>query len=242
MAKIFINTIVKENTLTQKEFIRQLAELQLPIDGIEIRREMLSELPKERKKELIEIAELAKENNWTMMYSVPESLFLTQGINPAFDVWVKELQLFNGESMKVNTGDVASILSVDGKRIKELIAEAGIRVTIENDQTAENGTFEATKQALTNISEAKLPIGYTFDVGNWLVMGESPEAAYRQLQETIDVIHLKNMDEESKSVLLDEGIAEWPLFIKGQEIIVLEYPMKLSEIANEIKRVIEEEN
>lgn len=240
MAKIFINTIVKEEALSQTEFIQRLSELALPIEGVEIRRELLPEIPEEREKELAEIAELAEKNNWTMMYSVPESLFLKEGINPDFTIWMKELHLFNGVSMKVNTGEVAGIRSVDSEQLEELIGKTGIRVTIENDQTVENGTFTATKQALGNIKKSGLPIGYTFDVGNWLVMKESPEKAYQELRQSINVIHLKNMNEERQPVLLDEGVAEWTQFIKEQEIIVLEYPMKLLELPTEINRVIEE--
>jgi sugar phosphate isomerase/epimerase len=240
MARIFINTIAKEETCSQREFMQQLSELRLPIAGVEIRRELLSEIPQEREKELLEAAELAKKNNWRMMYSVPEALFLKERINPDFITWLEELQVFDGESMKVNTGAVADIVSVDGKQLKELVEKTGIRVTIENDQTAENGTFAATKQALDNINKAELPIGYTFDVGNWLVMQESPEKAFQQLKGAIDVIHLKNMNEERQPVLLDEGMVEWTRFIDGQETIVLEYPMKLSELPKEIERVIEE--
>lgn len=240
MTEIFINTIVKEEALTQIEFLQQLAALQLPIKGVEVRREMLSTAHEKRAEELKTIAELAQKNSWVMMYSVPESLFLAEGINPDFSIWVKELQAFNGESMKVNTGDVASISSADGTNLKAVLDKAGIRVTIENDQTLENGTFAATQQALHAIQAADLPIGYTFDVGNWLVMDESPEDAYRQLQQSIDVIHLKNMNEQKQSVLLDFGKADWPLFVRGQKIVVLEYPMKLSEISKEIERVIEE--
>lgn len=242
MTKIFINTIAKEEALSQTEFIQKLSELVLPIEGIEIRRELLPEVPEEREKELAEIAELAARKNWTMMYSVPESLFLKEGINPDFTIWMKELHIFNGVAMKVNTGEVASIRSADGEQLKELIGKTGIRVTIENDQTVENGTFIATKQALDNIKKSGLPIGYTFDVGNWLVMKESPEKAYQELQQSIDVIHLKNISKEQQPVLLDEGVAEWTRFIKEQEIIVLEYPMKLSELRTEINRVIEEAN
>ncbi|MBL1226032.1 sugar phosphate isomerase/epimerase family protein [Enterococcus sp. BWR-S5] len=242
MTKIFINTIVKEEHLSQREFIQQLSELQLPIAGVEIRRELLSDTVEEREKELLAIAELAKRNNWTMMYSVPESLFLKEQINPAFATWLEELHLLHGVSMKVNTGDVASILSSDSRQLRELIEKTGIKVTIENDQTIENGTFAATKQALENINKSGLPIGYTFDVGNWLVMKESPEKAYQELQQAIDVIHLKNMNEKQQPVLLDEGTVEWTQFIKNQEIIVLEYPMKSSELPKQINRVIEEGN
>lgn len=242
MPKIFINTIVKEENLTQNEFLQRLSELSLPIAGVEIRRELLSSVPEEREAELLEIDELAKKNDWTMMYSVPESLFLKEEINPDFYRWVKELQLFDGKSMKVNTGEVASIASVDGKKLKEIVKGTGIRVTIENDQTAENGTFAATKKAVEKIAQAGLPIGYTFDVGNWLVMKESPEEAYRQLRQSIHVIHLKNMNREQQAVLLDEGLADWPLFVKEQEIIVLEYPMMLVDLPEEIKRVLEEGN
>ncbi|WP_086350752.1 sugar phosphate isomerase/epimerase family protein [Candidatus Enterococcus clewellii] len=240
MTEIFINTIVKEEAMTQIEFLKQLAALQLPIKGVEIRREMLSTVREKREEELKVIAELAQKNSWVMMYSVPESLFLAEGINPDFSIWIKELQAFNGESMKVNTGDVASISLADGSTLKAALDKAGIRVTIENDQTLENGTFAATQQALREIQEADLPIGYTFDVGNWLVMDESPENAYQQLKQAIDVIHLKNMNEQKQAVLLDLGKADWPLFVRGQKTVVLEYPMKLSEIEKEIERVTEE--
>lgn len=238
MTKLLINTIAKEGEpgISQIEFLEQLGKLRLPISGVEVRREMFSSQPSERRKELAEVWSLKKKHGWEMMYSVPESLFLEEGINPDLNLWLEELAAFEGVSMKVNTGDVSGLTKVS-ETFKQMITAANCEIRIENDQTPENGTLTNVKHVLKMIQETQLPIGYTYDLGNWQVMGEDPEAAWEEVQKYTTVIHLKNMDSQGKAVLLDEKSVNWSSIIKNQPIVILEYPMSFAELSQEVRKV-----
>lgn len=242
MSKIIINTIVKEGIpdISQEEFVKELAQRSPNIEGIELRREYFSTDSQKRENEFLSILETGKLKGWKIMYSVPESLFIETGLNPAFKNWLEEAKQLNVESMKVNIGNLDGIAKVSNSEWMDYLKDSTVKVTIENDQTQENGYLSSVLKGLYLISEQQLPIGYTFDLGNWLVMDEEPLEAFQKTQEFISVLHLKNMNESAQPVLLDQGILNWREYIKKDWPIVLEYPMNFEEITEEIKLVLEE--
>ncbi|MGX7131587.1 hypothetical protein ACWOB3_03840 [Enterococcus songbeiensis] len=239
MTELLINTIVKEGEpgTSQIEFLSRLGEENLPIAGVEVRREMFSADAAKRKEEMETVRSLKKKYDWKMMYSVPESLFLSGGINPELDIWLEELASFEGISMKVNTGEFCTLSKEAAQQFTQKMGDSGIQLRIENDQTPENGKLANVKRVLETIKAEKLPIDYTFDLGNWQIMKENPEKAWAEVSQYVDVIHLKNMDAQGKAVLLDKKLANWPLVVKNQKIVIFEYPMNFTEIPQEISRV-----
>ncbi|WP_265458020.1 sugar phosphate isomerase/epimerase family protein [Enterococcus sp. HY326] len=239
MGNIFVNTIVKEGTPYQDQtaFVKALAELPLSLSGIEVRREYFSKIPAEKQQEFLEILETGKLKNWQLRYSIPEPLFVADGLNPDLSEWLAEAESLAAVSMKLNIGSLAGLQKVSRGQLEKLLPKE-LTVTIENDQTEENGKLAAVLKALTIIEEQQLPLGYTFDLGNWVVMGEDPEAAFQQVKEKITIFHLKNIF-QGQPVLLDQGELNWRKFLAPEWPTGIEYPMSLMELEQEYQKVQE---
>lgn len=237
MKNIFINTIVMlgDGYQDQNDFLKALAKLELPINGVEVRREYFSEEAAVRRTQLLAVLETGKLNNWELRYSVPESLFLEDGLNPSLSEWLEEAAILNAKSLKVNIGELAGIQRADRNALLNL----PVKLTVENDQTPENGHLEEVVTALETIKSAELSVGYTFDLGNWQVMGEDAEKALQQTKDYITIFHLKNMDEQKQTGLLDDGSLAWREFLNPKWPIGLEYPLNVSDIKNELAKVEE---
>lgn len=93
-------------------------------------------------------------------------------------------------------------------------------LTIENDQTPENGTLDCTVASLRHIKELGGNIGYTFDLGNWFWRGENAGEAFAQLLPAITVFHLKNVNgaatrEELATTMLEDGVIDWKTMLRS---------------------------
>jgi hypothetical protein len=237
---LYVNTIVKEGmALSQEAFITSLAQRPYKLKGIEVRREYFSLDPVQREAEFLHILETGKHKKWQLLYSVPESLFLSNGLNPDLKVWLEEGKKMGIVSMKVNFGDLQGISSVSKDELNTLLSSYKIKLTVENDQTIENGVLSEVLKGLQLIEENQLSIGYTFDLGNWSVMDQDYEAAFKKMKKDISIFHLKNIDNKKQTVLLDEGVINWRLYLSTEYPIVLEYPMDWFALETEIKKILE---
>lgn len=237
MEDLFINTIAMlgDGIKDQQLFLEKLAQLKPPIKGVEVRKEFFAPEPKKREGELLAILETGKQNGWEIRYSIPEPLFTAEGLNPDFAQWKKEAELLQAVSVKMNIGDLTGIAQVT----KEQLMPLPFQLTIENDQTPENGYLDPVLRALKRIEEQALPIGYTFDLGNWAVMGEDAAESFAKTKERITIFHLKNVDEQQRTTLLDEGIFDWRHFLTGSWPVGIEYPMHLTEVNSEAEKAKE---
>ncbi|MEB0286885.1 sugar phosphate isomerase/epimerase [Cryobacterium sp. 10I1] len=248
---VFVNTMVyKEaldaSTTVQADLVAEV--LALGATGIEIRREYLSPEPAARREELLTIAGLATEAGLEVYYSVPESLFVDGEASPLLTGYLDEAATLGALSVKLNIGEPGDELTGLGSLVEALLA-ASARVTIENDQTARNGRLDVVAALLRDLRAQNVPIGYTFDAGNWLWAGVDPVAAARELGRYATVFHLKDIGRLGglHSVLLDEGDVDWRSVLReiGTHVpVVLEYPIPdrataASELAK-IRRVLAE--
>ncbi|MEB0000026.1 sugar phosphate isomerase/epimerase [Cryobacterium breve] len=249
--RVFVNTMVyKEaldaSTTVQADLVAEVREL--GADGIEIRREYLSPEPAARNEELRSIAGLATEAGLDVYYSVPESLFVNGETSSFLPGYLEEAAMLGALSVKLNIGDPGDELTDTGT-LSEILRAASARVTIENDQTARNGRLDVVSALLRDLRAQDVPIGYTFDVGNWLWAGVDPVSAARELGRHATVFHLKDIDRLGglHSVLLDEGDVDWRSVLGeiGTHVpVVLEYPIPdrataASELAK-VRRVLAE--
>lgn len=240
MAKIYINTIVgiKEN-LSQLELIKTLGEMAVEIDGIEIRDEMFSENEGTKQEELDEIMQIAEENKWDLLISYPADLFDADGLTQeAIDI-LKQVDNYGFKHVKFNTGIPDGILKVDSKAAQEFFDSLRTKVTIENGQEELIGQFKHVKTALENIQEQNLPIGFTYDMGNWAVMGEDPKEAFHHLKDFITIFHIKNVNQDGEVTLLDDGIISWRQLMVLDVPYIIEYPMPVADITSEVNKLKE---
>lgn len=240
MSDIFLNTIIKNGTSydEQVDFVRAISKMGLDISGIELRREFFSNSSSERDEQFACIKSIGNQNRWQLRYSIPESMFDNNGLNPEICNYIDEVEKLGAISLKLNIGDLEGIKKVSLDYLKSTLPD-NVLITVENDQTEKNGVLEEVLQALELIEEKNFPIGYTFDVGNWLVMGEDAEEAFIKLKNKITLIHLKNTL-DGDTVLLNQGELNWRKFISKEWPIGIEYPMDMVDLKKEYQLIKEE--
>ena len=241
MKQIGINLLVFKNDLDngigQEKILSEIASLGVSI--VEIRREYL----KCSNEELIEINKLARKLNLEIYYSVPEKIAYEKKINSNIKVYFEEAKQMGSTHIKFNIGDLENLDICEIKKLKDIINSFDMKITIENDQTPENGTLKSVINAIDVINNTLLPIGYTFDLGNWYWQNEDPKNAFNLLNSKITVFHLKNIDilnNVPSTTLLSEGKIDWVSMLKeiSKDVpIIIEYPIEKDNILAEVEQV-----
>ncbi|SCC11988.1 Sugar phosphate isomerase/epimerase [Kosakonia oryzendophytica] len=176
-------------------------------DGVEIRRELLSD---EELAHLPSLAFAVEVNNLLACYSAPEPLCLADGaLNPCLPALLEETRLLNALWLKVSLGHFqdSSVLATLG----DWLASSGVALVVENDQTA-CGTLAAMQRFQAACQAQALPVTLTFDTGNWLWAGDAPEQAARQLAPAVSYIHVKAAvadGERFRAVPPDQADPRW---------------------------------
>jgi len=243
MKQIGINLLVFKNDLDngigQEKILSEIANLGVSI--AEIRREYL----KNSNEELIEINKLAQKLNLEIYYSVPEKIACEKKINSNIKVYFEEARQMGSTHIKFNIGDLENLDVYEIKKLEDIINRFHMKVTIENDQTPENGTLKSVTNAINIINNNSLSIGYTFDLGNWYWQNENPKNAFDLLNSKITVFHLKNIDFSNvnpTTTLLSEGKINWKSMlnkIPKDVPVIIEYPIKGESILGEVDQVKE---
>jgi sugar phosphate isomerase/epimerase len=193
----------------------QLA-LQAGADGIEVRSELLvdgaSELPA--------IAALARDARAALVYSSHEGLWAGDG---ALDAAALERALdaaaaLGAPRLKMAIGGFAPGSERAFEHLARVLRERGTELVIENDQTVAAGTLPAL-QAFFAVAEANgLPLGMTFDMGNWHWLGECPLEAARGCAPRVRYVHCKGVQRQPKrwvAVPLAESAAPWRAVLRA---------------------------
>ena len=243
MNQLGINLLVFKNDLDngieQGKILSNIGNLGVAI--AEIRREYL----KKSNEELKEISRLAKELNIEIYYSVPEKIACEKRINSNIKVYFEEAKQLGSTHIKFNIGDLENLDLDEMKKLEDIINYFNIKVTIENDQTPENGNLKCVTNAINFINTNSLSIGYTFDLGNWYWQKEDPKNAFDILNSNITVFHLKNVDflnYNLNTTLLSKGKIDWKSMINKlpKDVpVIIEYPIKEEEILDEIAQIKE---
>ncbi|MDR3595925.1 sugar phosphate isomerase/epimerase [Clostridium sp.] len=243
MNQLGINLLVFKNDLDngreQEKILSDIGKLGVSI--AEIRREYL----KSSNEELKEINKLAKELNIEIYYSVPEKIAFEKRINSNIKIYFEEAKQMGSTHIKFNIGDLENLDVDERKKLEDIISYFNIKVTIENDQTLENGNLKCVTNAIDFINTNSLSIGYTFDLGNWYWQNENPKNAFDILNSNITVFHLKNvnfLDSNPSTTLLSEGKIDWKLMLNKlfKDVpVIIEYPIKKKDMLEEIAQIKE---
>jgi sugar phosphate isomerase/epimerase len=176
-------------------------------DGVEIRRELFSD------KELQSLPALGKaiaDARLTAFYSVPEALFTEQGeLNPHLDRHLVEAEQLNAQRLKYSLGHYQC--GFDASALREKLAGQPVQLVVENDQT-DCGTLAALEGYARDGGEARADSGLTFDMGNWLWVGDEPIAAAQRLSPYVTYIHVKTAARKGhawQAVALDDADNLW---------------------------------
>ncbi|MFC6322521.1 sugar phosphate isomerase/epimerase family protein [Companilactobacillus baiquanensis] len=237
MTKILVNTAVFEkdvkNGSSQLDMIKKITDL--GIDGVEVRGEFFGE---DRDQELTALKDLAQSKNWLLYFSIPEQLFVENKINENLTSYLDLAKKYSIGSLKISLGEIDTLNDELVAELKNTLAPYDVQLTIENEQN-EHGHMDHVLEINKEIKQAGLPIGYTFDAGNWYWINEDPEKAMDKLSSYVTILHLKNIQNKG-TVLLDKGATNWKNLINAvtPDIpVAIEYPMTLEELKSEFKLV-----
>ncbi|HHG8770859.1 TPA: sugar phosphate isomerase/epimerase family protein [Raoultella planticola] len=176
-------------------------------DGVEIRRELFSA---DELNQLPELATNIERHNLLACYSAPEALFEADGsLNPRLSALLQEAQTLNALWLKLSLGHFIHNNELD--TLRRILQESGMALVVENDQT-DCGQLAPMQRFKASCRVNALPITLTFDMGNWLWVGDSPEEAARYLAPAVSYIHVKAAEphhEQYRAVPPDEASARW---------------------------------
>ncbi|KAA8639599.1 hypothetical protein FZN37_001495 [Enterobacter hormaechei] len=155
-------------------------------DGVEIRRELFSN---DELMALPALGESIELLGLLACYSAPAPLFMPDGtLNPDLPRYLSEASALNALWLKVSLGHFSDKQPLEA--LRTLLDESGMTLVVENDQT-DCGQLAPMQRFKAACRVMALPVTLTFDMGNWLWVGDSPEEAARQLAPAVSYIHVK---------------------------------------------------
>lgn len=214
--RLMVNTLFflpdLQSGVKQAELLNTVAAC--GVGSVEIRREFIRDFAEECRG----IYEKAKSLKMQLYYSVPDTLFDGGDLKKQeVDHYFAEASAMGCTHIKLNIGDFGDkICQEDILFLAALCSRTGIALTVENDQTAENGRLKKIQAFLEHCAAQNSSIGMTFDVGNWLWQQESPLVAAGGLSRYTTEIHLKDVATapDVHTVLLDAGEINWRQIIR----------------------------
>lgn len=242
---IVINTLVfledLMNGVKQSELLKSIHSL--GINNVEVRREFI----KDFEVELQEIRTVSKELQIELYYSIPDYLFIKGELAIAkIENYFNEASKMNCRNVKLNIGEYYNISTKNASDINLLCDKYSIKLTIENDQTKDNGKVQKIKDFLQLSEKYGMKLSSTFDIGNWLWQKEDPVENANILKPYVTFIHLKDVivADKPQAVFLDEGLIPWRsiLGMFDKKIpVAIEYPCTpdtLPRLKEEIDKLI----
>ncbi|MBW3094737.1 sugar phosphate isomerase/epimerase [Bifidobacterium sp. 64T4] len=240
MTTIGINTLVYMDALRdgtpQSELLARIASHGITL--AEVRREYIT-----GDAEIRAIAKAAEDNHLTLFYSVPEPLGVNGEANPQLEAFLDEAERMGAANVKFNQGDIVKASPETIRSIDEAAAAHKVTLSVENDQTPENGPLAGTAATLAHIAEAGGRIGYTFDLGNWRWLNEDPQTAFDQLLGHITIFHLKNVGNTENgpaTTMLQNGGIDWQPMLHRLPATVpalLEFPIPAQLVGEQVSLV-----
>ncbi|MEB7565282.1 sugar phosphate isomerase/epimerase family protein [Enterobacter mori] len=155
-------------------------------DGVEIRRELFNS---EALLALPALGESIELLGLLACYSAPAALFMPNGtLNPDLPRYLAEATALNALWLKVSLGHFNDKQPLES--LRAMLNESGMTLVVENDQT-DCGQLAPMQRFKAACRVMALPVTLTFDMGNWLWVGDSPEEAAHHLAPAVSYIHVK---------------------------------------------------
>ena len=176
-------------------------------DGVEIRRELFNS------EELLALPALGESIELLGLlacYSAPAALFMPNGtLNPDLPRYLAEATALNALWLKVSLGHFNDKQPLEA--LRAMLNESGMALVVENDQT-DCGQLAPMQRFKAACRVMALPVTLTFDMGNWLWVGDSPEEAARHLAPAVSYIHVKAAvphKEQVRAIAPDRAESRW---------------------------------
>jgi sugar phosphate isomerase/epimerase len=209
-------------------------------DGVEIRRELFT--PAELQA-LPELASAIESAGLLTCYSAPEPLFMSDGaLNPQLPALLQEAKTLHALWLKVSLGHFSDTKPFN--TLRDGLESSGMKLVVENDQTT-CGRLPPMQRFNAACHTQKLPISLTFDMGNWLWVGDSPEAAAQQLAPSVGYIHVKaaaTHRDSYRAIPPDEADPRWLELLNTLPIDVprgIEFPLEGADLTAVTRRYVD---
>lgn len=188
---------------------------------VEVRRELFFRLPGE----LSETGGTARDHGVGLLYSVPAALFGPDGafLHEAAAGWFREAAVLGARAVKLSLGEYQTISDRDLVRLDRLTRK--MPLLVENGPTGSNGSLYQTALFLDACAARGLPVGHTFDVGNYARRGIPLAEAAAVLAPHVRCLHLKDL-RDGVTVPLGQGDLDLSGILDAfpQAWAALEYP------------------
>ena len=195
-------------------------------DGVEVRGELL-------RGGAAELAAL-RDTGAVRVHSSPEGLWAADGVldTAALLHTCDTAEALGAARIKMSIGGFDPRSAADLPRLQRLLQNrAGCELLIENDQSASAGSLGALRRFFHACDAAGLPLGMTFDIGNWHFVGECPMQAAAAFAHRVSYVHCKGVQRRPDkwvAVPLAESAAPWRAMLRAMPADVpwaIEYPL-----------------
>lgn len=132
-----------------------------------------------------------EQHGLTCVYSSPLELWLPgqAAPNPALHKALSDAAACGAIWLKVSLGFFAPISDLE--QLRGALQGQPVRLLVENDQTSQGGRIDPLIRFFAKVEEGALPVGMTFDIGNWQWQQQSVSSAALQLGRYVEYLHCK---------------------------------------------------
>ena len=125
------------------------------------------------------------------LYSAPMQLWLEgqSQPNPELQQALQKASDCGAAWLKVSLGHFSEACAV--AELADQLAHHDVHLLVENDQTPHGGHIEPFIGFFARVQALQVPIGMTFDIGNWMWQNQSASNAARQLGRFVEYVHCK---------------------------------------------------
>jgi sugar phosphate isomerase/epimerase len=202
------------------------------VKRIELREELFS--PSLADQDFPALARAVQAQGLECLYSAPLELWLegqTQP-NPELKPTLERATACGAFWLKVSLGHFGE--HCDVAALADRLAPYDVHLLVENDQTEQGGRIASFVQFFAQITALQMPIGMTFDIGNWRWQDQSASDAARQLGRYVEYLHCKAVTRNTVGKLIavppaSIDLQQWELLIQHMPLGLpraVEYPLQ----------------
>jgi sugar phosphate isomerase/epimerase len=214
----------------QASFIALLVDA--GVKRIELREELFSPGPDDQ--DFPALARAIQAQGLECLYSAPLELWLEgeKQPNPELQPTLERASACGAFWLKVSLGHFAE--HCDVAALADALAPYDVHLLVENDQTDQGGRIAPFVQFFAEVTALQMPIGMTFDIGNWRWQEQSASDAAQQLGRYVEYLHCKAITLNAAGKLIavpptPADLREWEGLVKHMPVNLpraIEYPLQ----------------
>lgn len=139
--------------------------------------------------------------------------------------------------LKVSLGFYSA--ASDLQALADILEGQPVRLLVENDQTAQGGRIDPLAAFFARVREHGLPVGMTFDIGNWQWQQQSAASAALQLGRYVEYLHCKAVRRTPAGKLVavppqPQDLQQWQQLMQHMReglVRAIEYPLQADDLA-----------